>query len=301
MRILFVFLGISLLFGACEKDISVSIPLPVDGIVVEGYIESGKAPYVILTKNSPYFQEVDLNSLQNLLIFDAFVTVSDGLITDTLQFGINPDQFPYAYYTGSKIIGQEGKSYELRIIRGKDSLYAQTSIPMAVPIDSLVFKGEPDFADTLGYVWLYFSDPAAKTNYYRQMNMVLGVDSFFVHPFSSILDDKILNGQLFQLPTYHGFTGTQGAAQDTSEMENDDFSFYFKEGDKVVIKLSSIDVETYLFWKTLEAQAKSGGNPFATPANVFSNIKGGGIGIWGGYGVWLDTLEIRHPDPAKRK
>ncbi len=295
MRIYHILLiSFILLIAACEKDITVTIPKPTEGLVVEGYIESGKAPYVILTKNSPYFDEVDLNSLSSLLVLDAIVIVSNGSITDTLDFLFNPTQFPFAFYSSNKIIGEYGKSYDLQIIHQNDTLYSTTSIPDLVPIDSLVFEGEKEFAeDSLGYIWVYFSDPAGENNYYKIYGMVLEEDSFFLNPYSSILDDKILNGQLFQFPTYRGMTGTEGAASDTVEIDYSDQSrFMYKVGQKAVIKISSLDVETYLFWKSVETQRSSGGNPFASPSSVFSNIENG-LGIWGGYAAAIDTLDIQ--------
>ena len=36
----------------------------------------------------------------------------------------------------------------------------------------------------------------------------------------------------------------------------------------------------------------SDGNPFASPTSVVTNIEGGALGIWGGYAVFLDTIQI---------
>jgi hypothetical protein len=40
------------------------------------------------------------------------------------------------------------------------------------------------------------------------------------------------------------------------------------------------------------------GNPFASPITIRSNIQGGAIGVWGGYGASIDTLKI--PKHVKR-
>ena len=34
----------------------------------------------------------------------------------------------------------------------------------------------------------------------------------------------------------------------------------------------------------------SSGNPFSAPTTVTTNIEGGGLGVWGGYGATYDTL-----------
>ena len=44
------------------------------------------------------------------------------------------------------------------------------------------------------------------------------------------------------------------------------------------------------FFEKKYNQMYSGGNPFATPTNIPTNIKGGALGIWVGYSPWFDTL-----------
>ncbi len=281
---------------ACEKDITVDLPNPESSIVVEGYIENGQVPYVILTQNSPYFEEVDLNSLGALVVTNARVTVSDGLNTDTLQFAFTPTKFPFAAYIGTRE-AEAGKNYKLHIVYLNDTVTAETYIPKPITLDSLVFRPAPQFIqDSVGYVWVYFHDHPNTSDYYRTESMILGKDSFFLHPFNSVMDDKLLNGQQYQFPTYHGITGMQGVSDSSSTTNSDDPKrFMFKAGEKVVIKISRIDVQTYQFWESIENQRGSNGNPFASPSTIKSNIHGG-LGIWGGYGATIDTLQIVMPE-----
>ena len=76
MNIKYFILGIglffSLLFQACQSEIEVKLPDYEPKLVVEGYIENGKPPRVMLTRSVPYFQYMDYNYLQeNVLITDA--------------------------------------------------------------------------------------------------------------------------------------------------------------------------------------------------------------------------------------
>jgi hypothetical protein len=41
--------------SSCTKDITVSLPHQEDQITVEGHIETGVPPYVILTKSSDFY------------------------------------------------------------------------------------------------------------------------------------------------------------------------------------------------------------------------------------------------------
>jgi hypothetical protein len=50
-----------------------------------------------------------------------------------------------------------------------------------------------------------------------------------------------------------------------------------------------IDKSHYNFWRTLEADRGSQGNPFGSFVVVKTNINGG-IGVWGGYGSSIQTI-----------
>ncbi len=110
---------------------------------------------------------------------------------------------------------------------------------------------------------------------------VLGEDSIFYPPFASVSEDKIINNQFVEFSTYRG--------QDPLiEIPDDEYyKWFFKGGDTIIFKFQTIDVRTYQFWYTLEMDNSSGG-PFSTPITVRTNIDGG-LGIWGGYGVFIDT------------
>ena len=45
-----------LIFTNCEKNITADLPDPVEKVVVEGSIESGGTPLVMLNRNYPYFR-----------------------------------------------------------------------------------------------------------------------------------------------------------------------------------------------------------------------------------------------------
>ena len=52
----------TLLFTACTKDITVDLPDYPEQLVVEGTIEPGVPPIVILTRTQSYFAPTDLNA-----------------------------------------------------------------------------------------------------------------------------------------------------------------------------------------------------------------------------------------------
>ena len=277
---------------SCEKEITVDLPAPETKIVIEGAIEEGRLPWVFVTKNAPYFSHIDSAALVNMIVFNAHVTVTDGITTDSLQFTYDPYIYPKFKYVGNTLIGQTGKWYWLNVEVDGNTYTAQTSIPPSVKFDSLKFK--PDFnKDTLGYVWLYLKDPDTLGNYYRAFTKTLGIDSVYLRPYPSVSDDRFFNGQFAEYSLSRGRNPLEDNKYDDNGLDSAGVSrFYFRKGQTVVVKLCSIDAPHYDFWISIEQQFITDGNPFASPISARSNISGGALGIWGGYGAYLDTLYI---------
>ena len=75
---------IAFLLTNCQKEITVDLPDPVEKIVVEGSIETGSPPFVILNRNYPYFGQFNVDLYSTGFVRDAVVKVSDGSNTVTL-------------------------------------------------------------------------------------------------------------------------------------------------------------------------------------------------------------------------
>ncbi|MBI4648819.1 MAG: DUF4249 family protein [Bacteroidia bacterium] len=281
---------------SCEKDITVELSKPENKIVIEGAIEQGQHPYIFITRNAAYFEPVNDSTLFNMIILDATVIVSDGTITDTIiQTTIDPYTVPFFKYISTKIIGEIGKTYYLTVHFENRTYTARTFIPPPVILDSIAFKETNEVSvDSVGTLWLYFTDPDTLGNYYRYFTKTLGKDSVFVHPVGSVSDDKIINGQFIEFLAYRGWNPNLTEEQREAELEalGDIPRWAFVRGETVVMKFCSIDAAHYHFWRTVELQNSTDGNPFATPNSVVTNIEGGALGIWGGYGAYYDTLKI---------
>ncbi len=281
-----------LMLLSCEKEITLDLPQTTEKIVIEGTIEQGEYPRVIITKNASYFAPVDSNTIVNMLVLDAKVTVSDGDQTDSLHLSFNPFVLPYVMYTGSTIKGEAGKTYTLKVTVDEKTYTAQTYIPPPVSLDSTRFKYIKEPADSIGMIWIYFQDPDTLGNFYRAYTKTLNKDYTFVHPYSSVSDDLFANGKQISFALNRGWDPAQG-----QEYFNDEGTFpwwAFITGETVVIKFCTLDATHYDFWYSVETQMATDGNPFASPTSVRTNIKGGAIGVWGGYGVYYDTITIEN-------
>ena len=53
--------------SSCRKEIDINLPNNEESIVVQGAIEQGFPPYVILTRNQGYFETIDMCLIVNSL------------------------------------------------------------------------------------------------------------------------------------------------------------------------------------------------------------------------------------------
>lgn len=288
MKKIFIYIVVVFVLFSCEKEVTVDLPRAEDKLVVEGVIEQGNNPYVILTKNASYFDPVDSNTITDMLVMDAKITVSDGTTTDSLILTFDPFQLPFFKYVGNNMIGEAGKTYSLKIETEGKTYTAKTTIPYPVKLDSCKFKEIADPEDSIGVVWIYFTDPDTLGNYYRGYTKVLGKDNVFTHPSSSVYDDRLVNGQRIEFTLTKGWDPAQG---DDVFDDDDTFPWWsFIRGDNVVVKLSSMDAESYTVLYSIEVQMATDGNPFASPTTAKTNISGNALGFWCGYGIDMDTI-----------
>ncbi len=280
--IILLFIGFAFVLLSCERSIVVKIPDPEEKIVVEGWIEPDEVAYVMLTKNTAYFSVVDSTTLMNMIVTNATVTVSDGINSEQLTLTIDPNYFPPILYKGSTLKGIAGRSYTLTVEAEGKILSAITTIPVPIPLDSAWFKVEPG-KDSLGYLWATITDPANENNYYRLETKRLGKDKRYIPILGSVYEDKFFNGQSLTFSMKRGFESF------TTDMEDTEAT-YFKIGDTIILKSSTIDYNTYNFWSNAESEMFSSGNPFATPTSMPTNVSGGALGIWAGYGASYKTI-----------
>lgn len=311
----FLVIAMQVIQTACQREIEVELPDVEAKLVVEGKIEQGLPPIIILTKSLGYFDETNASTFDNLFVHNAVVTVSNGTSTVTLQelcsaslpdsllplveelTGITEEElqvFNYCVYTtfDQNIWGEVGKTYRLDInAEGKD-YFSHTRIPELNHLDSSWFEVFGN-RDSLGFMWAHMTDPDTLLNCYRWLTRRINVypgtneqkDGAFIAPSSSAFDDEFINGLSFDFGYERGT-----AINSTSADDSNDERGFFKVGDTVVIKFCTSDTGVFEFYRAFETQAFTSGNPFAAPTTVFSNVQGGALGVWAGFGVTYDTV-----------
>lgn len=290
MRLLFTFIqiiGIAWMFSSCERDITIDLPNAGPKIVIEGTIEDGQKPKVLVTRNQGFFNEfpTDLEQfIETFLVTDAQVVISDGVVEETMTLVLDFLNYPFAYYTTNVMLGQVNKTYSLSVVADGQVLSSITTIPPAVPLDTTWFILNPFRAneDSFGFANVRFVDPDTVGNAYR-LFIKRRFETEYLPVFGSTYNDQFINGRTFEF-----FSG-QGRRSFASSDTFVDSSFFFKLGDTIDIKFCSIGQKEFEFYSTYEAGSSTNGNPFASPVVIKSNINGG-LGVWCGIGPYFTTL-----------
>lgn len=323
-----VVVALILLLVGCEKDITVDLPQAETKIVVQGSIEPGQPPIVILTYSSGYFDPADANALSNSYVRDAQVKMIRGNDTIALEMYCTDDLSPVELLVASEFLGLPpetvlalniclytvslsnsnpnalgvaGETYTLLVDKDQHHLKAVTKLNFPIPLDSIWFASPSGNAqDSLGFIYGSLSDPDTLGNAYRWSSKRINrypqwitsdtylrgqqKDLVFTNPLPSVYDDEFFNGLSFEFAYYRGRIPFSDKFDDRQEERG-----FFKRGDTVVVKGSSIDMNVFKFFKSYEDQLANQGSPFATPNNAKSNVEGG-LGVWAGYGAYYDTL-----------
>jgi hypothetical protein len=280
-------------FFSCEKNITIRLDPTSTDVVVDASIENGKYPMVTLSRSFDYFSRLDPSLLSSSFIHNATVTMSNGSITGQLREDSARNDstglmiYYYTFnnsYSGPKFQGEFNSKYNLEIAVGNKTYTATTTIPTLTKfIDSLWWVPAPAAADSaLVNLKAMVTDPPGLGNYTRYYT---SVNAGPYYPgLNSVFDDQITDGTTYTVTVDKGVNRN-------FPIDINDFSF-FNKGDSVVVKLADIDKVTYDFWRTMEYNYQSVGNPFSTPTVVISNMTNGALGYFGGYAAQYKGLII---------
>jgi len=280
------------LFWSCEKDITIKLNDPGPKLVVDGSIENGERPIVVLSSSLDYFGKIEPGILEKSFIHDAQVDISSAGKTHRMKefFTYTSSGVTIYYYSSDPadpnglLTGSLESRYDLSILTsGGEAYTATTTIPAITRrIDSLWWEPVRNFADTNKVkMFIRATDRPGFGDYIRYFTKT-NQEPFFPG-YNSVFDDQIIDGTTYTLPV--------DRATDRNLPRKDEDA-YFNRGDSVVLKLCNIDKATFDFWRTFEFSLQSVGNPFSSPTRVQSNLSNGALGYFGGYAAQFRTLLI---------
>ena len=275
------------LAGCYEVELPVSAPQ----IVVEGWIEDGGFPVVMLTTTVPINENVtDVDDLSRFVINWGKVTITYGRDSVVLTGKKDDNYFPPYIYTTTSFTGKAGGTYKIIVEYSGRTVTAETTIPAPKPLEYLKVTRSREEADKF-YLVGGVKDNDASKDYYKFFIMIAGKDRSYISSFMGLTDDATLDGKenaegIAELPINNG-----------SRSSEDKMFPSFGAKDKVKVRFSTLDRTSWEYWNDFEEVQSLSRNPFfPSSTSIRSNIKGG-LGYWAGYGSC--TYHVSIPDSLK--
>jgi len=242
---------------SCQKVINIDLNSASPAIVIVGNVNDQPGPYTVTLNQTVNFS--DPNTFP--AISGAFITISDNAgTTDTLT-----ETAPGVYHT-KKIIGVAGRTYNLTVEVNGQIYTSSSTMPQAVPFDTLIVIQQNGFRDTNLYPQAQFQDPVAVSNYYRFIET--RNDTLQTRIFT--IDDQFSNGRYIDY-TLRSDTG-------------------LAIGDSVKVEMQCIDQGAYQYFSTF--REASGSSVNVTPSNPVSNISNNALGYFSAHTSRFKAIKV---------
>ena len=267
----------SLAAGSCQNTIDDEMPESAK-LVVDGWIDSGGHPVVILTRSfSPMNPEA--TTLADLVVRWAEVKISDGDREEVMIGRMDRSVTPPFVYTTPDMIGEPGKKYTIAASYDNLTISAQCSMPKTVEIDKIEVLPIEDSDDLYEIKVSFTPEPGGH--------------------YQLCISDPLVSGR--PLPCFMGtyraseeVTGpiTLNASRPKVETVEDDYTPYYPLGSHIKVMLTAITPEVWKFWNQYDDLVAFGGNVFlAGTIRLPGNIENG-YGIWNARAVSSAEVEI---------
>ena len=256
-----------------------------DKMVVEGWIDAGKHPIVMLHISYSLYKTSDSTTLLDVLaehmILFGKVTIFDGEDSVILTGRVDTNYMPPYIYTTTKIIGEVGKTYSLRA-------------SYTTPYTTLIAKSQTEIPAVATF------DSIRVTEYNKQLNVV-GYANNLETGAPYILMARTTNQRQYKICPTGAFRAT---APNMAITINNPLDFtgegmilqtLFPKTDTVgvSIKFAKVGEAEFQMWDSYIAQNMTQGMFFMeTHGNILSNIEGGN-GYWCGMGASEYTISLK--------
>ena len=250
-------------------------------LVVEGWIDAGKHPIVMLhTSYSLSLSEPDSTTLLDVLkehmVLFGKVVIFDGEDSVTLTGRLDTNYLPPYIYTTTKIIGEVGKTYSLHAKYKEFYAKAKTEISEVATLDSIRVTNLNQKMKVVGYAnSLEIGEP------YIIMACTTNQRQYKICPMGTFRASS--TGSIITINNPIDFTG-EGAMLQTLFPKTDSI--------EVSIKFAKVGEAEFQMWDSYIAQNMTQGLFFMeTYGNIISNIEGGN-GYWCGMGASEYTISL---------
>ena len=307
MKRIVLYTLIAILAVACEKTVKVNIPKKDPKLVVNGLLVKGETISMHIGKSRGVLEPDNYTTslIEQYTVKNAVVALfENGVSIDTLAY--RPADFDY-YSTRSRA-PRDGAVYVIKATApGFTAAEAISEVPSQSVIAGVVWnKNVRTDLDGMSIddITIKLNDPAAEKNFYMvQVFMAMPYSYVPIHCVSTLDKDIEQMGETDPLDPDNCYNGGELLMKDVN----------FNGGQKQLklsvgslslitythpingtvyrphIKVYRITEDHFRFLKSMDAYDQASENPFAEPANVFTNVKNG-YGIFSISTVAVDTL-----------
>ena len=276
LKYIFGVLILSFLLYSCVRE-----EVDHTKMVVEGWIDAGKHPIVMLhTSYSLSLSEPDSTTLldvleQHMVLFGK-VVIFDGEDSVILTGRVDTNYLPPYIYTTTKMRGEVGKSYSLHATYKSFSAKSKTIIPEKAIFDSIRTDINNQKVHVIGYAnQLEIGEP------YIIMARTTKDKQYQICPMGAFRASQKQLKLTINNPI--NFTG-EGMILQTLFPQTDSVD--------IAIKFAKVGEAEYQFWDSYIAQNLTQGLFFVeTHSNIISNIQDGN-GYWCGMGASEYTISL---------
>ena len=253
-----------LVSSACTKIIDVQVNESDPQIVIEAnYNASDQVVSVILSETKSVFGAIEIQYLTGAVITIIDSSGQQNMLIDQGDGNYLLDNYAPIF----------SSTYELKILLNGNEYNSTTYLPEAVFLDSLsaIYTEASLFGDAGYVVYMNFTDPAGKPNYYRA-NRIVNNEPLLKIGEQFIFDDSFSEGNAQTVPF---------------------FSDRYEIGDTISVRFISYSEESYYYYTQLYALAGDGGQS-AAPANPIGNWNNQALGhfaAWGSDTKYLIVVE----------
>lgn len=272
----FLLIAAVLSVAACSRE--EEIPVDTGRYVVEGWIDSGGAPIVMVSSPvAAQYAAQSLASLRDHIVWGAEVTVADDIGNEvTLTGRWDDDYIPPFIYTTDKMKGVPGRHYSLKVRYNNRQATGTTYIPEPMSLEDItVASASGSETDSLFAVTAHFQTPPEGT-YYRFFTLVEGSDSTWC---PSTLSGVTIAGNSVSI-----LRGWSVRTMSHQPM--------FRRGETVRLKCCTVTEDVHRFWSRFDELVNLTAIPiFQMSEPMASNLQGA-YGYWAGYGVSYGEVTI---------
>lgn len=272
----FCYILLLLTLAACDNNYLESEN--IEELVVEGWIESGHAPVVMVSTTLPVSSTPQpISNINEHILRYAEVYIEHNGRKEYLTARMTDRFVVRNYFTSSTLRGIPGESYSLHVKWLDYEASAVCTIPQPAAIDTAFV--EKALNDTSFVAKMIFHNDPKEGRLYQTFRRTGSAKNIYEAVNFTTLDGSLLDTVI-----------TETFMKPMKTLEAKDV--YLHPGDTIALKLATTERPIHEFWSSFANYVNSVGTVLTAPVNVKGNVNGA-IGYWAGYGI--DIREIILP------